>query len=57
MKAAENGDVDAMSTVGWCFDNGDGVTQDTIMAFEWYLKSAENGCAVAMFNVGWCYES
>ena len=43
-------------SLGVCYANGTGVSQDHVEAVKWYRKSAEQGCAVAQFNLGECYE-
>lgn len=40
-KAAELGHAEAMTNIGWMYDNGCGVEQDYEMAFEWYEKAAD----------------
>jgi uncharacterized protein len=40
-----------------CYGNGDGVKQDKVKAFQWYLKAAEQGHVQAQFNVGDCYDN
>lgn len=37
------------------YDNGEGVKQDYIKAFEWYEKAAKQGFAMAQFNIGDMY--
>ncbi|MDR0829253.1 MAG: hypothetical protein LBN95_03965 [Prevotellaceae bacterium] len=52
---AERGDKIAQYNLGYCYDNGYGVTKDLYEAFKWYKKSAEQGNAQAQFNLGVCY--
>jgi hypothetical protein len=40
---AEKGDIDAQSLLGAMYDLGQGVPQDPVEAFRWYLKAAEQG--------------
>ena len=42
-KAAEQGDSNAQCNLGYCYDNGDGVTMDKEKAVEWLTKAAEQG--------------
>ncbi len=37
--------------LGWCYDNGQGVTQDREQAVYWYQKAAEQGFAAAQTNL------
>lgn len=37
------------------YEQGLGVTQDYIQAFEWYRKSAQQGDTDALFNIGGMY--
>jgi hypothetical protein len=53
--AAEQGDADAQSNLGFMFEKGRGVTQDYAQAVYWYRKAAEQGNAVAQNNLGFLY--
>ena len=55
-KAAEQGDARAQCKLGWCYEQGQGVTQDCQQAVTWYRKAAEQGYAMAQCNLGICYE-
>src|SRR5712692_1877137 len=44
-KAAEQGDADAQSNLGWAYANGRGVSPDYTQAAQWYRKAAELGNA------------
>lgn len=55
-KAATGGDRDAMSKIGWLYDQGDGVEQNLTTAIKWYEKAAELGDSVACYNLGYIYE-
>ena len=55
-KAAEGGDANAQSGLGWCYKNGDGVVKDMSEAVKWYRKAAEQGNASAQCCLGLCYE-
>jgi hypothetical protein len=35
-----------------CYSKGDGVNQNKVKAFQWYLKASEQGLVQAQFNVG-----
>ncbi len=54
---AEQGDALAQSWLGFCCENGNGVSQSYAEAVKWYRKSAEQGDAYAQCNLGYCYES
>jgi len=55
-KAAADGNVDAMNTLGVLYVSGRGVSQDYQKAFGWWYKAAMANDADAMFNVGMLYE-
>jgi len=52
---AQTNDLDAQLTLGWMYDNGQGVPSDHEQAFSWWLKAAEQGQPVARYNVGVMY--
>ncbi|KAG9291387.1 hypothetical protein G9A89_003491 [Geosiphon pyriformis] len=54
--AAEAGSALAMTEVGVCYFNGDGVTIDRRKALEYYQKSAELGNAFGQYNLSFCLE-
>jgi hypothetical protein len=54
-KAAEQGDADAQSTLGFLYDKGGGVPQDYAQAAFWYRKAAEQGDAEAQDALGDLY--
>lgn len=54
-KAAEQGQADAQTNLGYCYEKGYGVTQDYVEAVKWYRKAAEQGEAYAQNNLGECY--
>ena len=56
LKAAENGDVFAMTNLGALYNNGQGGGQDYAMARKWYEKAAEKGEATAMLGLGILYD-
>ena len=54
---AEKGNAEAQYNLGFCYEEGIGVTKDEKKAFEWYQRAAEQGHATAQYNLGWCYEN
>ena len=42
-KAANNGNIIAMSNLGYYYKNGNGVEKDINKAIYWYKKAAEQG--------------
>ena len=56
-KAAEQGNADAQSNLGWAYANGRGVQQDDVQVVYWLRKAAEQGHVEAQFNLGWAYEN
>ena len=46
-KAAEQGDADAQSSLGYMYRKGQGVTQDDAEAVNWTRKAADQGNAEA----------
>ena len=56
-RAAEMGDLEAMRSLGFCYEYGQGgLTKDEVKAVEWYRKAAEKGNTTAMNNLGNCYD-
>jgi TPR repeat protein len=53
--AAEAGDVYAMALTGWMYAEGRGVSQDYVLALEWYKKAATHRHAMSMVAVGRFY--
>ena len=51
-----DGFTPAINSVGWCYDQGQGVPQDDKKTVEWYTKAAEQGYANAQNNLGVCYK-
>ena len=49
------GNAIAQCNLGWCYENGRGVSQDYSEAAKWFSKSAEQGYARAQNNLGSCY--
>ena len=56
LDAAEQGDVNALVTLGVMYENGQGVTQDLQQAVNWYRKAAELGDVDAELYLGFMYE-
>ncbi len=54
-KAAQAGKAFSQFRIGYCYDEGLGVTQDNYEAVKWYRKAAEQGNAYAQCNLGYCY--
>ena len=50
--AAEKGIVNAYAGLGFCYELGLGVEQDSAKALEWYRKSANAGNSVGMYEMG-----
>jgi TPR repeat protein len=57
MKAAEEGNLDAQTNVGFHYQNGIGIPKDENKAFEWYMKAAKGGNVDAQNNLGDCYKN
>ena len=56
-KAADQGDANAQSNLGWMYRNGYGVPQSYDEALRWYRKAVEQGHANAQNNLGWMYQN
>ena len=57
-KAASQGQVNAMTTVGWTYFTGNhGATQNNDEAIYWNQKASDAGFTVASYNVGFFYYS
>ncbi len=54
-KAAEEGDIKAQATLGWMYENGEGIDKSFKKAVKWYRKAAEQGHAEAQAGLGRCY--
>lgn len=54
-KAADDGNVDALSSIALCYYGGFGVEQNYKQALEWYKKAAEKGDGNALHMIGTCY--
>lgn len=56
-KSAEQNHPAAICNLGWCYESGEGTTQDWQKAFDCYLKSAELGCSMGQYSLGWMYDN
>jgi len=56
-QAGDHGYANAQATLGFMYNNGQGVTQDDAEAVKWYRKSAIQGYAMAQNNLGFMYAS
>ena len=55
-KAASQGQVNAMTTVGWTYFTGNhGATQNNEEAIYWNQKASDAGFTVASYNIGFFY--
>lgn len=50
-KAAQEGDSDSQVSLGYMYDNGLGINENKIKAYEWWLKAAKQGHATAQKNL------
>ena len=57
LKAASQGDAEAENSIGYMYDNGQGVKEDNATAARWYRKAADHGLAAAQYNLGIDYEN
>ncbi len=56
--AAEQEQVNAMTTVGWIYFTGEfGANKDNDEAIYWNQKASDLGCATASYNLGFFYYS
>lgn len=56
MLAAKSDHVEAKNYLGYCYDQGIGVTKDSKKAKDFYQQSAKQGSLNALYNVANCYE-
>lgn len=54
-RAAEADIPEALSKIGFCYEEGIGVKRDTAAAVRWYLKAVKKGHPQAMVNLADCY--
>lgn len=52
---AEQGNSDAMATLGYCYANSAGVPQDLVESVWWYRCAARHGSIAAMICLSACY--
>ena len=45
----------SQNSLGWMYENGQGVEKDLEEAVKWYRKAADQGNAYAQYNVGVVY--
>ena len=55
--AAEQGNAQAQTILGYMYETGEGVPQDYAEAVRWYRLAAEQGYARAQHNLGVMYEN
>ena len=55
-RLAEQGAAEAQFSLGFAYDIGDGVMQDSAKAIEWYRKAAEQNHVRAQFSLGVAYD-
>lgn len=55
VELANHGDAEAQYEVGYRFDNGLDIEQDSREALKWYLKASEKGCADAFLAAAEVY--
>ena len=55
-KAAEIGNAEAQCNLGYCYQEGLGLTIDTTTAVKWYQKAAKREYAKAQRLLGYCFE-
>lgn len=55
-KAAEQGNAEAQYILGFCYEMGQGVSQDYEEAVKWYRLAVEQGNVDAQWQLGCCYE-
>jgi TPR repeat protein len=55
VKRAEAGNAPAQFSLGLCYQEGEGVAQDGVEAFEWFSKAANQGHSEAGLMLGECY--
>lgn len=54
---AIQGDPEAQYSLGYMYENGEGVPQDYVKAVEWYSKAADQGDGDGQFNLGVMYKN
>ncbi|MFA0633129.1 tetratricopeptide repeat protein [Vibrio breoganii] len=56
-KAANQGNAEAQTNLGWMYETGTGVIENHKEAVRWYEKAANQGNAEAQTSLGWMYET
>ena len=55
MRAAEKGNAEAQTSIGFCFARGFGCTINLLTATKWYRRAAQNGEPYAWSNLAYYY--
>ena len=55
-KAADQGDANAQTSLGYCYITGTGIVQDEARAVGWFVKAARQTNAIAEYDLAWCHE-
>jgi uncharacterized protein len=55
-KAAEHGDAEALTNIGYSYHEGEGVKRNYTTAVDFYRKAARKGDNKAMYNLGLSYQ-
>jgi hypothetical protein len=55
LKSAEQGYAEAQHDLGYCYQEGVGISHDSKEAVKWYRKAAEQGFVEAQFELALCY--
>ncbi len=55
--AAEQGNPDGQFSLGWCYKNGTGVSNDEREAVKWFRLAAEQGNPTGQICLGACYQN
>lgn len=54
-KAADEGNMYSMNSIGLCYQNGNGVPQSDELASTWFMKAADAGNPQGAYNLAECY--
>jgi TPR repeat protein/S1-C subfamily serine protease len=57
LRAAAQGDAEAINMVGYMHDAGEGMPEDPKEAYHWYRKAAEKGYDISEYNLGVMFQS
>ncbi len=55
LQAADMGYAPAQNNLGICYENGKGVEQNIVKAFDYYKMSADQGNGSAQYNLAYCF--